>query len=129
MEEPDPSSYHQRNILISALALTAICTQLATLMSVQPGFTGAIENTANLNEKEKARWNEIETTKLVEYLWAHRAEGGDGGTFKATTFHAAAQYIAEFRTSGAVKDFAIEVEHCESVALAVALSITNITTY
>ena len=91
--EPEPSTYHQRNILISALALTAICTQLATVMSVQPGFA----------EKEKARWNDTETTKLVEYLWEHRAEGGDGGTFKTTTFRAAAEHIAEYRTSGPPK--------------------------
>ena len=53
-QEPDPFSYHQCNILISALALTAICTQLATVMSVQPALV----------EKEKARWNNEETTKL-----------------------------------------------------------------
>ena len=54
-QEPDPSSYCQYNVLISALALTAIYTQLVTIMSVQPGFV----------EKEKARWNDTEITKLV----------------------------------------------------------------
>jgi hypothetical protein len=96
-QEPDPSSYHQRNVLISALALTAICTQLVTVMSVQPA------SGSGFIEKEKARWNDDETAKLVEYLWEHRAEGGDGGTFKNPTFHAAAQYIAEYRTSGPIK--------------------------
>lgn len=101
-QEPDPSSYHQRNVLISALALTAICTQLVTVMSVQPQ-AGFVENSGNENLKEKAKWNDTEITKLVEYLWEHRAEGGDGGTFKAPTFNAAARYIAEYRTSGPVK--------------------------
>jgi len=94
-QEPDLSSYHQRNLLISALALTSICTQLVTIMSVQPQAT--------TGGSEKARWNETETTKLVEYLWEHRAEGGDGGTFKTPTFNAAAQHIAEYRTSGPIK--------------------------
>lgn len=132
MEEPDPSSYHQRNILISALALTAICTQLATLMSVQPA-SGFIENTqaANLNEKEKAscRWNDIETTKLVEYLWEHRAEGGDGGTFKAPTFRAAAQYISEYRTSGPVKSDKNLQSKWNTVSHASSLSRYHLLTY
>jgi hypothetical protein len=98
MDEPDPFSYHRRNILISALALTAVCTQLVTVMSVQQpqAATSSVE-------KEKARWNDTETAKLVEYLWEHRAERGDGGTFKTPTFHAAAQYIADYRTSGPIK--------------------------
>lgn len=95
-QEPDPSSYHQRNILISALALTAICTQLVTVMSVQPAA-------ARAQKPEKAKWNEVETTKLVEYLLEHRAEGGEAGTFKTSTFNAAAQHIAQDRSSGPVK--------------------------
>jgi hypothetical protein len=91
-QEPDPSSYRQRKVLISALSLTAICAQLVTVMSTQPGLV----------EKEKVKWNEVETSKFVEYLCEHRAEGGDGG-FKTTTFRAAADYIAEYRTSGPSK--------------------------
>ena len=97
-QEPDPASHHQRSVLISALALTAICTQLTTIMSVQHATSGSVEEKAKV-----ARWNDTEITKLVEYLWEHRAEGGDGGTFKPPTFNAAARHIAEYRTSGAVK--------------------------
>ena len=38
-------------------------------------------------EDVTANWNEEETLALVDYLWEHRAEAGDGGTFKDTTFN------------------------------------------
>jgi hypothetical protein len=95
MEEPDPdpSFYHRRKILTTALALTALCTQLTTIMALPSVYV----------KKEKAKWNDQETAELVQYLWEHRAEGGDGSTFKASTIKAAAEHIAPYRTSGPVK--------------------------
>ncbi|KIM76953.1 hypothetical protein PILCRDRAFT_12475 [Piloderma croceum F 1598] len=58
---------------------------------------------ANLSQEEKANWNEPETVALVNYFWEHRAEGGDGGTFKDTAFNAVATHIAHLWTSGPVK--------------------------
>jgi hypothetical protein len=103
-QEPDSLSYHQRKILISALALTAICTQLTTIMSA------AVTGNELTDEKARCHWNDTETTHLVDYLWQHRAQAGDGGNFKTATFHAAAQHIAEFRTLGPVKT----VKHLQS---------------
>jgi hypothetical protein len=54
-------------------------------------------------EEGKANWNDAETLALVDFLWEHRAEAGDGGTFKDTTFHAAADHIAKDWTTGAAK--------------------------
>ena len=54
-------------------------------------------------EEGKATWNDAETLALVNFLWEHRAEAGDGGSFKDTMFNAAANYIAKDWTSGAVK--------------------------
>ena len=48
-------------------------------------------------------WNDVEMTRLVEYLWEHRSEAGDGGSFKATTWNAAATYLAPYQTAGPVK--------------------------
>ena len=55
-------------------------------------------------EEGKANWNDAETLALVDYLWEHKAEAGDGGTFKDTTFNAAADYIAKDWTTGATKN-------------------------
>lgn len=54
-------------------------------------------------DEGKANWNDAETLALVNYLWEHRAEAGDGGTFKDATFNAAAAHIAREWTTGAVK--------------------------
>ena len=45
----------------------------------------------------------LETTAFVEYLWEHRAEGGDGGSFKDVTFRGASTHIANLLTAGPVK--------------------------
>ncbi|KAF8811320.1 hypothetical protein BYT27DRAFT_7090095, partial [Phlegmacium glaucopus] len=53
--------------------------------------------------QEKASWNEKEVEALVNYLWEHRAESGDGGTFKDMTFNAIPGCIADLLTSGPAK--------------------------
>ena len=58
-------------------------------------------------KKENASWNVRETKELVQYLWEHRAESGDGGTFKPATYNAAADHIRPHLTAGARK----EVKH------------------
>jgi hypothetical protein len=55
-------------------------------------------------EEGKANWNDAETLALVNFLWKHRAEAGDGGTFKNTTFNAAAADIAKLWSTGAAKN-------------------------
>ena len=39
-----------------------------------------------MSKPEKAVWNELETTALIDYLVAHKAEAGDGGNFKGANF-------------------------------------------
>ena len=48
------------------------------------------------------KWGEEETTQLVEYLWEHQSEGGDGGTFKNPTINAAVQHLISLRLPGAL---------------------------
>ena len=92
--EPDPNSfYHRQKILTSALALTALCAQLTTLMAAL--FQEA--------KKENVSWNEWETRELVQFFWEHGAESGDGGNFKPATYHAAAQHVAPHLTLGPAK--------------------------
>jgi hypothetical protein len=95
MEEPEPDSFfnYQRKVLITAIALVALCTQLTKIMALPSASA----------EKERAKWNDRETTELIQYLWEHRSEGGDGGGFKPPTFKAAAEHIAPYHTSGPVK--------------------------
>lgn len=59
---------------------------------------------ASMSQDEgKAIWNDAETLAFVDYLWEHRAEAGDGGNFKDTTFNGAADHIAKHWTTGAAK--------------------------
>ena len=55
------------------------------------------------NDKEKAHWNGIETEALIDYLYVHQSEGGDGGSFKPVTFNAAAVHIGPHLTQGPTK--------------------------
>jgi hypothetical protein len=91
LEEPDPHFYQRRKLLTAAIALTALCAQLTTIMALPT------------DKEPRVSWNEEETTQFLQYLLDHRAEGGDGGSFKAPTFNAAARHIASYRTSGPVK--------------------------
>jgi len=83
LEEPDPFFYQQQKLLTAAIALTALCTQVTTIMAL-------------LMDKERATWNKTKTKQFLQYLLDHQAEGGDGGNFKAPTFNAAARHIASY---------------------------------
>jgi hypothetical protein len=101
MEEPDPEyNYYRHKTLIAALAITAVCTQLTTILAME---------TDSKADKDTARWNVDETNQFVQYLVDHKSEGGDGGNFKSTTLRAAADHIAAYRTAGVVK----EVKHMQ----------------
>ncbi|KAI6020361.1 hypothetical protein BKA83DRAFT_4016032, partial [Pisolithus microcarpus] len=58
----------------------------------------------------KAQWCDEEVKALVKFLYDHRAEAGDNGNFKSSTYHAAAEHIAPLlkdgppKTSAAVKN-------------------------
>jgi hypothetical protein len=91
--EPDPSLHHRRKLLLVAIALTTLYTQLATIMSLP----------AQNPVEGKAYWTEEDTTRLVQYLWEHRSECGDGGNFKNATLNAAAEHLEPHTTVGARK--------------------------
>jgi hypothetical protein len=91
--EPDPFLHQRRKLLVVAIALTSLYTQIATIMSLPA------QNPA----EAKAYWTDDETTRLVQYLWEHRAECGDGGNFKNVTFNTAAEHLASHPTLGAPK--------------------------
>jgi hypothetical protein len=80
------------------LAVTVVYTQFIVLLM------------ATSAPPEKANWNEAETATLVEYLWEHRSEAGDGGTFKDVTMRAAAEHIADKHTAGPIK----LLKHCKT---------------
>ncbi|KIM72681.1 hypothetical protein PILCRDRAFT_15911 [Piloderma croceum F 1598] len=58
---------------------------------------------ATSGQQEKANWNDPETAAFIEYLWEHRSEGGNGGTFKDVTMRAAAEHIADKHDLGPIK--------------------------
>jgi hypothetical protein len=67
-------------------------------------------------DEGKANWNDEETLALVDFLWEHKNEAADGGTFKDTMFNAAAKYIAKDWTAGAAKT----AKHCKTKWAAVS---------
>jgi len=91
--EPDPFLHQRRKLLLVAIALTTLYTQLATIMSLP----------AQNPVEGKAHWSDEETTRLVQYLWEHRSKCGDGGNFKNVTINAAAEHLASHPTLGAPK--------------------------
>ncbi|PPQ97013.1 hypothetical protein CVT26_006439 [Gymnopilus dilepis] len=52
---------------------------------------------------QHASWTSAEESAFVDFLFEHRAEAGDGGNFKATTFQKALTHIAPFFKRGAAK--------------------------
>ncbi|KAF9059979.1 hypothetical protein BDP27DRAFT_1190788, partial [Rhodocollybia butyracea] len=53
-----------------------------------------------------AQWAHTDVTRFLDFLFEHQSEAGDSGNFKNTTFTAAALYLEETRTEGAVKNAA-----------------------
>ena len=85
------SLFEQRKLLNSAVSLAALGAQFVTSLIM-----------ASSNQ-EKASWNDNETQALIDYLWEHRAECGDGGSFKDVAFNAIPNHIAHLLTLGPVK--------------------------
>src|SRR5882762_7510453 len=82
----------KRKLWASALTLTSLCAQIATVAMAAAPTTGPT-----------AQWNDEETKALVAYLLAHKSEMGDGGTYKMGTFNATANAIAIHHTLGPEK--------------------------
>jgi hypothetical protein len=82
----------RRRLLNSAVSLTALGTHFVSLLVA-----------AMSQEEGKANWNTAEVDAFVDFLWVHRAEAGDGGSFKDTTFNAVAEHIADLWVTGPIK--------------------------
>jgi hypothetical protein len=52
---------------------------------------------------EKAIWNNTEITTFIDYLIAHKSEGGDGASFKSSTLIAALPVLVPLWTAGPIK--------------------------
>lgn len=98
--------FQQRQLLVSALAFTSLGAELTTIMALA-------------SNSLKASWNDEETSGLVDFLWEHKAEAGEGGNFKDATFNTAAQHIAPFWRSGSVKT----AKHCKTKWQSVSFTI------
>jgi hypothetical protein len=54
--------------------------------------------------KAHASWTDTDITRLITFLYDHRAEGTDGG-FKKSTYVAAAEDLAPYRNKGGEKNW------------------------
>jgi len=52
----------------------------------------------------RVKWETIEVDQLVDFLYDHRSEGGDGGNFKEATLSAAVVHLRPYYVSGRAKD-------------------------
>jgi hypothetical protein len=87
----DIEPQQKRRLWKSALTLTTVSAQYTTLL---------IALSMNL---EQAHWNNAEVNALVNYLYEHRLEAGDGGSFKDVTFNNTLTSIAPLLSQGPVK--------------------------
>jgi hypothetical protein len=76
----------------SALALIP---SYSLFMAPRKKPTAPANNAATSGSGSSTHWTTEETSRLIEYLIIHRAEGGDGVNFKQTTFTGAADLLLE----------------------------------
>ena len=89
---------------LTALALTTTCVQYASLLMAQ-----AIEKASEMPPK-RIKWQENEIEAMIDYLYEHQAEAGEGG-FKLMTFNCVAEHIAPLLIEGGRRK---EAKHCRS---------------
>lgn len=107
MDEHTRPLLERRRFLNSAVSLTTLGSHFLSLLIA-----------AMSQEDGKASWNDAEILSLVDFLWEHRAEAGDGGSFKDAAFNAAADYISKHWTAGPSKT----AKHCKTKWAGVSLS-------
>lgn len=100
MDNRSQTSSKWHRLYLGAVVIAALCAQYTTLLIATPSeMTQAPTGTSS----ERANWNDEETTALVDYLYEHQSEAGDGGNFKQSTSNAAAVHIAPLLTLGTKK--------------------------
>ena len=82
---------HRRRQWAGAITIVTLCVQYSVLLMAIP------------EDKEKAHWNELEVSALVDYFYQHRSEVGEGGNFRAKTYNGAAEHIASHLSQGPKK--------------------------
>jgi hypothetical protein len=88
----DEDDFRRKKIRLVSLALVGLCAEyLSCSMS---------QSQSQSQKKEKASWSTKEVTALVDYLYEHRFEAGDGGNFKSASFNSAAEAIVPYWESG-----------------------------
>jgi len=75
----------------AAIAIVALCAQYSALLMALP------------EDEEKAHWNELEVSALIDYFYQHRSEVGEEENFRAETYDAAAENIALHLSQGPKK--------------------------
>ena len=92
--KPDPTLYQHQKLLLVVIALTALYTQLAIVMSLP----------AKPPRERKAHLSDQEMIQLIQFLHKHKSEGGDRSSFKSPTLNAAARHLASLHTADASGD-------------------------
>lgn len=88
----------RRRLQTGAVAIIALCAQYTTLL---------MATTPTATSSAKAYWNDKEIAAFIDYLHDHKAEAGDGGNFKISTFNRAAEHLAPLLTQGGKKTSAM----------------------
>lgn len=82
-------AYRRQQLWGPAVAITALFSQYSVLLT----------SMAQAKDKEKAHWNELEISELVDYYHQNRLEFAEGNP-KPKIFNSAAEHIAPHLTQG-----------------------------
>ena len=72
-------------------------------MSTHCSFNSPPIGVADTFSTERCHWNPSDDAALISFLLDHKAEAGDGGSFKANIWNAAAVEMLKHTTKGGVK--------------------------
>ena len=84
---------HQRRLWACAIALTTLCVQ----------YSVALTSMSSSVRGDRAKWNDEETHRFLEYLEQHKSAMGEAGNFKASIYTGAVDSIAKYLTTGPAK--------------------------
>jgi hypothetical protein len=86
-----------RQTVVLAASLVAVAAiQVTVLVALE-------DQEAQEAQAAKAVWSAEETTALIDYLYEHRPQAGNGGNFKTASFTAAAEAISPLLKYGPEK--------------------------
>src|SRR6266700_269493 len=84
--------------------VSCLLSQTPSFFCLLSSLSLSFSSSCIVNMAPSAVWTTKEEASLIAFLVDHKAEAGDGGSFKATTFQKAAKHLAPMLKCGAAKN-------------------------